>query len=182
MARDTSVRFRVTAQMKAQLSAVAAREQISESALVRQLVEAMLRVQPQSQLPTDLCVDRPRRDERLYVRLAAEDQMMLRRQAGVRGLRGATYVSLLVRSHLRGVTPIPEDELLALKRSIAELRALGNNLNQIAKSLHQGKPGAPGLEHVATMLKIAGGLRDHFKSLLIANEQSWRQGHADVHR
>lgn len=105
--------------------------------------------------------------------------MMLGRQASARGLRAATYVSLLVRCHLRGVTPIPKDELLALKRSIAELRAVGNNLNQIAKALHQGKVSAPGLEHVAAMLQIAEGLRDHFKSLLIANEQSWRQGHAD---
>lgn len=89
----------------------------------------MLRVQTESPVPTDLRVETPRRDVRLYVRLGAEDQMMLRRQAGVRGLCAATYVSLLVRSHLRGVTPIPKDELLAVKRAITELRALGNNLN-----------------------------------------------------
>jgi hypothetical protein len=182
MARDTTVQFRVTTQMKAQLLAAARREQITESMLVRQLVESMLRVQVDSPLPGACSVDVPRREARFSVRLDVEDHLTLRRRAGERRMPAATYVSLLVRSHLRGVTPIPTDELQALKGSIAELRAVGNNLNQIAKALHQGKSGAPGLEHVATMLQIAGGLRDHFKSLLIANEQSWRQGHADAHR
>jgi hypothetical protein len=40
-----------------------------------------------------------------------------------RGMRSATYMSVLVRAHLRKVTPIPKEELAVLKRSIAELRA-----------------------------------------------------------
>jgi len=181
MARRITVQFRATPQMKAQLLAAARREQITESMLVRQLVESMLRVQVDSSLPKVGSVEGSRRDARFSVRLDIEDHLILKRRAGERRMPAATYVSLLVRSHLRGVTPVPRDELQALKRSITELRALGNNLNQIAKALHHGKAGAPGLEHVATMLQIAEGLRDHFKSLLIANEQSWRQGHADAH-
>jgi len=30
------------------------------------------------------------------------------------------------------------------------------------------------------MLKIAEGLRDHFKALLVANDKSWEQGHAET--
>jgi hypothetical protein len=36
---------------------------------------------------------------------------------------------VLVRSHLRHLAPVPEDELLVLERSIAELGAIGRNLN-----------------------------------------------------
>jgi hypothetical protein len=95
-------------------------------------------------------------------------------------MRSATYVAQLVRSHLRGVTPIPKEELLALKRSIAEMSAIGGNLNQIARALHEGKAAAPGREDVRAMLKVAEGLRDHFKALLNANEKSWEQGHVET--
>jgi hypothetical protein len=93
----------------------------------------------------------------------------------------ATYVAVLVRSHLRKVIPLPTEELAALKRSIAELGAIGRNLNQIAKVLNAGgRLEAPGRQHVELMLKIAVGLRDHVKALLIANETSWERGHAET--
>ena len=102
--------------------------------------------------------------------------MVLANRAAARGMRSATYVSVLVRSHLRGVAPLPKDELLALKRAIAELTAIGRNLNQIAKASHQGTALPPGREDLRAMLKIAEGLRDHFRELLKANERSWSEG------
>jgi len=51
--------------------------------------------------------------------------------------RSATYLTILAPSHLRGVAPLPKEELLALKRSIAELAAIGRHLNQIARVLNQ---------------------------------------------
>jgi hypothetical protein len=91
----------------------------------------------------------------------------------------ATYVAVLVRSHLRKVIPLPTEELAALKRSIAELGAIRRNLNQIATALNAGgQLEGPGRQHVELMLKIAVGLRDHVKALLIANETSWERGYA----
>jgi hypothetical protein len=93
----------------------------------------------------------------------------------------ATYVAVLVRSHLRRVTPLPTHELAALKRSVAELGAIGRNLNQIATALNAGgRLEGPGRQHVELMLKIAVGLRDHVKALLIANETSWKRGYAET--
>jgi hypothetical protein len=93
----------------------------------------------------------------------------------------ATYVSLLVRTHLRGVAPLPKEELLALRHSIAELRTVGRNLNQMAKALNQdARAIVPGRQEVVAMLKVAEGLRDHFKALLKANEKSWLQGYAET--
>ena len=57
-------------------------------------------------------------------------------------MRSATYVSVLVRSHLRNLTPLPKEELTALKRSVAELGAIGRNLNQIARGANQGIKGS----------------------------------------
>jgi len=53
------------------------------------------------------------------------------------GCARQTYLSVLARSRLRGVAPLAKDELLALKRSIAELAAVGRHLNQIARALNQ---------------------------------------------
>jgi hypothetical protein len=104
-------------------------------------------------------------------------------RAEARGMRPATYVSVLIRSHLRQLAPLPKDELLALKRSIAELATIGRNINQIAKAMNDGGR-APGSvrEEFRAMLKICEVLRDNTKALLKANEISWQTGesHADL--
>jgi hypothetical protein len=104
-------------------------------------------------------------------------------RAEARGMRSATYVSVLVRSHLRMLAPLPKDELLALKRSIAELATIGRNINQIANGVNEGGR-APGSvkEEFRAMLKICEALRDNTKALLKANEISWQTGesHADL--
>ena len=51
----------------------------------------------------------------------------------------ATYVSVLTRSHLRSLAPLPSEELLALKRTLGELGSIGRNLNQIARAANQGQ-------------------------------------------
>lgn len=96
-------------------------------------------------------------------------------------MASATYVSVLVRSHLRGLAPLPREELSALKRSVAELGAIGRNLNQIARSANQGaKPTGPGLEDLKAMLRVAEALRDHVKALIRANQIAWEQGRAET--
>jgi len=108
------------------------------------------------------------------VRLAAEDLRRLQERATARGLASATYVSLLVRSHLSGSAPLPKAEYLALRQSVLELTAIGRNMNQIAKALNQGGNAVPpGRSEVAAMLRVAQRLRDHTKELLSANEVSW---------
>jgi hypothetical protein len=164
MATDAFIQCRVTPAVKTLVRELAKRENITESALVKQLIEVVLRTSALASFPKIEELDRPNRDARLYVRLDLEDRMMLTSRAAERGMRSATYVSLLVRSHLRGVAPLPKEELLALKRSVAELT----------------KPAVPGQEELRAMLKLTAGLCDHFKALLKANEQSWGQGHVET--
>jgi hypothetical protein len=94
-------------------------------------------------------------------------------------MRPATYASVLLRSHLRQLTPLPKDELLALKRTIAALGSIGRNINQIARAANMGDqmPDSVGAEFRA-MLKICVALRDNTKALLNANLASWAAGHA----
>jgi hypothetical protein len=66
-------------------------------------------------------------------------------------------------------------------RSVAELGAIGRNLNQIARAVNQGGwPSGPGREDLQAMLRVAEALRDHVKALLRANQTAWKQGHAQT--
>ena len=181
MAADAFIQCRVTSETKALIQALAGREQITESALVRQLLETVLRTTAGGATSAAGSHERVTRDARLSVRLAPDDRALLTERAAARDMAVATYVSVLVRSHLHGLAPLPKAELLALKRSIAELSAIGRNLNQIARvANHGGVTAAIGRGEVSGMLKVAGALRDHVKALLRANEHSWRTGYAET--
>jgi len=167
MAAPPFVAARVTPEMKTLLRTLAEREQITESALVRQLLEVTLRRSAMEGFPKLHVLEKVSRDARLSVRLRHEDRTLLSARATARGMASATYVSVLVRSHLRNLAPLPKEELLAFRHSITELKAVGRNLNQMAKALN-------------AMIKVAEGLRDHFKAILKANERCWLQGHAET--
>ena len=110
------------------------------------------------------------------IRLRADDRILLRERAVARGMAPATYVSVLTRAHLRSLAPLPKEELLALKRTVAELGSIGRNLNQIARAANQGQPvTSPGRDDLKAMLRICEALRDHVRGLLMANLKSWNQ-------
>lgn len=116
----------------------------------------------------------------LYIRLRKEDRLLLHERAGARGMASATYASVLVRAHLRSLTPLPKDELVALKQAVGELSAVGRNLNQIARTLSSGaRVAGVGYEEFRAILKICEALRDHTKTLIKANTASWASGHAE---
>jgi hypothetical protein len=97
-------------------------------------------------------------------------------------MAGATYVSVLVRSHLRRLPPLPQDELDTLKRTVAVLGAIGRNLNQLARAANQGAgTGLAGTDNLSALLKVCIVLRDHVKNLIKANVNSWELGYVDAH-
>ena len=157
---------------------MATHQQISESAVLKRLLEMTL--QSAGELRADDLdgVGKGSRASRLYVRLQADDQLLLAERAAARHMASATYVSVLVRTHLRGLAPLPKDELLALKRSVAELNAVGRLLNQIARAANQGDAvSSPSREYFGAMLKVCEGLRDHVAALIKATVLSWTAGH-----
>ena len=178
MAARPFIAARVTPEMKSLLRVLADREQKTESAVVRQLLEVVLRASTGGEIrPLDE-KSRPNRDIRLYVRLDPNDRLLLKERAASRSVPPATYVAALVRCHLRGITPLLKEDRLALDRVVAELTAVGRNLNQVARALNHGQSGAPRRDDVQAMLRVCGALRDHVKALLAANEKSWNRGHA----
>jgi len=189
-----TLKAHVSPEIKLRAKAVADREFLSEAAWLKRLVLREIRA---CDAATGSEVEssgaegirrlgreaRPRNGcaKPMLVRLRDEDKLLLDARAEARGMRPATYASVLLRSHLRQLTPLPKDELLALKRSIAMLASIGRNINQIAKAANEGgrMPESAGAEFRA-MLKICVALRDNSKGLLKANETSWRTGHVQA--
>src|SRR5215469_1102041 len=170
----------LSVEAKARFSAAAARQDLSESALLKRIVEQMLSATPDEASNNPSIRSEPR-GARLTIRLVPEDRLLLRARAAARDMPAATYVSSLVRAHMRTLAPLPRQELAELRHSIAELSAVGRSLNQIARALNQdARVGAPGRNEVLAMIRVAEGLRDHFRKLLKANIESWQQGHAET--
>lgn len=178
MSGSTHLSTWVDEETKRRFAAIASQEGVSESALLKRMVALMLQA---TAAPTTLRPsDRSQRDTRVTVRLGPDDQQLLKERAAARDMPAATYVSVLVRAHLRSLAPLPKEELLALRRTVSELGSIGRNLNQIARVANQGaKVSAPNQEDLRTILRLCVGLRDHVKALLKANLRSWEVGYAE---
>jgi hypothetical protein len=185
------LKTRVPAETKVLIRAAAEREYVTESIWFRRAIEhALLAQSGASARPPLLQPFLDRRDQgnkkhggraRLYVRLRPDDRLLLRERAAARGMPSATYVSVIVRAHLRNLVPIPKDELVALKRSVAELGAIGRNLNQIARAANAGdRVVGPAREDLRAILKVCEALRDNVKGLIRANVNTWEIGHAEA--
>lgn len=99
-------------------------------------------------------------------------------RAEARGMRAATYAAVVMRAHLRGLTPLPTTELRVFRTAVLELSAMGRNLNVLLENLGTGPVSTiPGRQDVIQMLKICTVLRDHFHAILKSNLESWRVGH-----
>ncbi len=187
------LKTRIAPQLKLQAKAIADRELLSEAAWLKRLVVREIRsihgaevAEQESSRP--LRSRHPARDGRgpgggrrpVYVRLSHEDRLLLDARAAARGMRPATYVAILTRSHLRRLAPLPKEEYLTLRRTVAELASIGRNLNQIAKAANNGgRLPVSAREEFRGMLRICEALRDNTRALLNANITSWEIGHEE---
>ncbi len=168
----------VDRETKTRFAAVARHQGLSDSALLKRLVDMML--QAGNAADGEATDGKVVRASRFSIRLRPDDQILLRERAAARGMPVATYASVLTRAHLRSLSPLPKQELLALKRTVSELGSIGRNLNQIARAANQGeRVSGPSREDLRAILRVCEGLRDHVKGLLSANIKSWEQGYAE---
>src|SRR4051794_25639241 len=170
MTSNTHLQTWVSREFKERFGRVAKAQGLSESALLRRLLKNMvvparepddLEITPVEELPSA---------QRVSVRLRADDFLLLRERAKSRSLPTSTYISYLVRSHLTAQTPLPTEELAALKKSVAEIGAIGRNINQIARAVNQQQwPSGPDPAVLAQMFLVLTAMRAQIKAIINAN-------------
>lgn len=181
MSGSTHLSTWVSTETKQRFGVVAAQLGLSESAFLKRLVELNLQSTHAAAVTIPEPVGTPVSGTRFSVRLRPDDRLLLAERAAARGMATATYASIVLRTHLRGVAPFPERVLVDLKRSVAELGAIGRNLNQIARVANQtGRLAGPSSQELQALLRACTALRDHFKELIRVNIESWESGYADT--
>lgn len=193
------LKARVSSEMKERVHALAEQQLITESVWLKRLVASALREDRDDDLAAETRNGRTGSTAslnavletdgeeapgtRVCIRLRPDDRLLLRERASARGMASATYVSVLLRAHLRNLAPLPKEELIALKRSVAELGAIGRNLNQIAHAANSGsRVVGPAREDLRAILKVCEAMRDTVKGLIKANVNAWEVGHAKAER
>ena len=194
MAATEFIKARLPLELKERVKALSERRLLTESAWLKNLVVRELQGTADHSVVDSVAARASasrtesrgrqeasdRRSGRVYLRLRKDDERLLHARAAARGMRPGTYIAVLTRAHLHRLAPLPKDELLALRRTIAELAAVGRNINQIAKAANDGGrlPGSA-REEFRAMLKVCEALRDNTKALLKANLASWESGYAE---
>jgi hypothetical protein len=186
------IKTRVSPDTKARVNEAAQRQLLTESVWLRRAVDAALRKEPVSE---NAVIHRAAIGSshegsslgsrsariRICIRVRHGDRLILRERAGARGMPAATYIAVLLRAHLRALAPLPSEEIAALKRSVAELSAIGRNLNQIARVAQQtGRITGPNRDDLRSMLKVCEAMREHVKELVRVNMETWECGYAEA--
>jgi len=168
----------VTAAIKRAINAAAETELITPTAWLRRVVIRALASHPRVLERTEADdVSADLRDRRVSVRVSPDDSLLLKARALARGMKPATYLAVLLRSHLRGLSPLPKDELLALRCAVSELGALTRELHRIAHVLgQQSRPAAPEQPDLQEVARLCQVLRSNTKALIRANVNSWETG------
>jgi predicted DNA binding CopG/RHH family protein len=171
---NTHLQTWVSREFKEYFTRVAKAQGVSESALLRRLLENMVVPAREHDDIEITAVEELPSSRRVSVRLRADDLLLLRERARARKLPTSTYISYLVRSHLTAQTPLPAQELAVPKRSVAEIGAIGRNINQIARAVNQQQwPSGPDPAALAQTFRVLTAMRAQIKALINANLASW---------
>ena len=84
MAAEAFIQCRVPQATKASLRAAAERQQLTESALLKRMLELVLQTAGAADAGEVIVADRPSRQARLYVRLTVGDRQLLQSRAAAR--------------------------------------------------------------------------------------------------
>jgi hypothetical protein len=167
-------------EVKGRFAALAASRGLSESKLLRLMIDSVLTRNPISLPVEEFHVRRGRRNQ-ISIRLRPGDGELLRLRARARGMNYTTYAAVLNPAHLRANPPIPLEELARLERSLAEVSAIAGGLGQIARAMTHGQGVDPRLSlELAAVLPPVERLWEQMRDVVRANVISWESGDGEA--
>jgi hypothetical protein len=178
MAKQKVLSTHVNPSVLEQFAGLAAYHGLSQSALLRRLIDTVLAANPPQASPTLSVLPTPA-PQKLTVRLRPGDGALLARRAAARGVRTSTYVTLLLRAHLRANPPLPESELAALKDAAGAISDVLRRLDKLVRWTREGNDITS--EFANDLPEVIHGVRavrQYCSQLIETNLISWESGDA----
>ena len=173
---------RTSSETKARFAALAAQQDLTESALLALLIDKVVAANTTSDAieSTHQVREKECASDRLTLRLRPGDRALADAKAAARCMKTSSYLAMLVRTHVRGAPVMPPAELDELKGVVGHLAALGRQLRAMgdAASAPGGMTSAtahPLLLEVGTTVE---SVRQAVAGVVRTNLMSWEAGHA----
>ena len=171
--KSSIVIVRVTQETKVRLSAIANLEGVTSSDVIRRMIDAELGLHPEAALsPPKLTAEGYKR-KHLSLTLPTFIADLAKERATMKGMSLSRWMACLIQSHVYQPPVLTTTELKVLNESNRQIRAMGVNINQIARAFNTMDVDIRRLKDfylVENLLKENLGIID---KLLRAANRSW---------
>ena len=179
--RSVVIGTRTSSETKVRFAALAARQGLSESAFLGLLIDKVLAANPTSDAPyaAQKHGDSGFANDRLTLRLRPGDRTLADAKAAARRMKTASYLAMLVRTHVRGSPVMPLSELNQLKATTGHLAALGRQLRVFGTPNITASSGEARLRDLLVTLRSeVETVRECTAAVILQNLVSWEAGNA----
>jgi mobilization protein MobC len=175
------IRFRIQADLKAALFALAEKRRLDVSKLIIGEITRLIREDEEgAPTPPSSPINAPSETQhaltgQLCFRPLPGDELYVKQYAEGRQLAPGILLKLVLRGWINKHAPMPRDELLALGVTSNQLAAIGRNLNQFAKLAHSGR--WPDSQELRVLIEDTAQLTqqvsEEIDAVVRANLNSW---------
>lgn len=185
--RPAVLSTRASVQTKANFAVLATRQGLTESALLALLVEKVVDQNSSSvalaatEVLTAVDSKSGCATDRLTLRLRPGDRALADARASARRMKTASYLSMLVRTHVRGVPVMPPAELDELKAVAGHLASISRELRALGVVGAGGVgalPSAPAEALLNEVSHLVEAVRESVAAVVRMNLISWEAGNA----
>jgi hypothetical protein len=186
--RSSVMGIRVSSDTRARFAALAARHELSESALLAKLVDEVLKANSpvacesgKQRVELDSTADGVAED-RITLRLRHGDRTLAAERAGARGMKTGSYLAMLIHNHVRDSAVLPPNELDLIKATGAQLATLGRQLRMLGMPNALAEPVASELrDAIALARREIEAAREATAAVVRRNLMSWETGNEMGH-
>jgi predicted DNA binding CopG/RHH family protein len=144
---------RMTPAERSALDSIALEKGVSAASLLRAAIRSVTaKADPQAGRPVTDCYER--KTKPISIRFSESELSKLNEAARTMGATRAKYIKACVRTALLRVPQLLDTELRGLEEAVKELRAVGRNLNQVARRMNEVPEIPAGLEGALRELQL----------------------------
>lgn len=175
MMKDSSLCVRMPAALKEQFSAYCRNNGQSPSTTIRKVAAHLLGNSQKKETPPSTSQDEPDLGRRrIEIRLSHSELELLQSIATDHGSSPNKWICDLIRAHLSRQPQLGLRELMIVGESNRNLRALGRNLNQIARQAHREGLPASTYERIGATYQLIDKHTQEVHQIIQSNLKRWR--------